>query len=100
MAFFAAFSAASWAAKGVLFLEPLKPATPPLDHETTFPWGSAIVMIVLLKLDCMCTSPTGIFFFTFFLPAFLTFAISPPYFFRFIEVFRGPFLVRELVLVR
>jgi hypothetical protein len=50
MAFFAASSAASWAAKGVLFLEPLKPLLPALHQERVFPVGSVIVMIVLLNV--------------------------------------------------
>ena len=47
----AAVSAASPAANGVLFLEPLNPSSPALAHEITFPLSSVIVTIVLLKLE-------------------------------------------------
>src|SRR6058998_3373657 len=58
-AFRAAASAATWAAKGVPLREPLKPTEPALDHTITFPWGSVIVMIVLLKVEWMCTTPSA-----------------------------------------
>src|SRR5579862_6357199 len=45
----AAASAAICAANGVDFLEPLKPRLPAEAHDTTFPWGSLIVTMVLLK---------------------------------------------------
>ena len=45
-------SAATWAAKGVLLREPLKPTLPALAHVITLPSRSLIVMIVLLKLAC------------------------------------------------
>jgi len=47
----AAASAATWAAYGVDFLEPLKPFCPAEAHETTLPFVSAIEIIVLLKVD-------------------------------------------------
>ena len=47
----AAASAATWAAYGVDFLDPLKPFCPAEAHETTFPFVSAIDTIVLLKVD-------------------------------------------------
>jgi hypothetical protein len=50
IAFLAASSAAVCAAKGVLFLDPLNPLAPALDHEMTFPFTSVIVTIVLLKV--------------------------------------------------
>ena len=50
LAFFPALSAASCAANGVDFLEPLNPSAPAEDHAITFPLSSAIVMIVLLKV--------------------------------------------------
>src|SRR6185503_7451799 len=53
----AAISAAVWAAKGVLLREPLKPALPALDHETTLPVLSVRVTIVLLKDACTCATP-------------------------------------------
>src|SRR6186713_1851796 len=53
----AAISAAVWAAKGVLLREPLKPALPALDHDTTLPVLSVRVTIVLLKDACTCATP-------------------------------------------
>ena len=50
-AFDAAESAAICAAYGVDFLEPLKPFCPADAHEITFPFVSAIEIIVLLKVD-------------------------------------------------
>ena len=44
-----AFSAAICAAKGVLFLEPLKPEPPEVAQHTVLPCLSVIVIIVLLK---------------------------------------------------
>ena len=49
-AFDAAASAAICAAYGVDFLEPLKPFWPAEAHETTFPFVSAIEIIVLLNV--------------------------------------------------
>ena len=66
IAFFPASSAASWAAKGVDFLEPLNPLLPEDDHETVLPEVSVIVIIVLLKVELMCAIPEGMFFFSFF----------------------------------
>ncbi len=51
IAAFAAVSATSPAANGVLFLEPLKPNSPALAQDNTFPLTSDIVTIVLLKLE-------------------------------------------------
>ena len=53
IAFFPASSAASCAAKGVDFLEPLKPLLPDDDHDTVFPDVSVMVTIVLLKVELM-----------------------------------------------
>src|SRR5947199_295802 len=64
-AFRAAASAATWAAKGVPLREPLKPTEPALDHTITFPWGSVIVMIVLLKVEWMWTTPSDTIRFAF-----------------------------------
>ena len=50
-AFTAAASAATWAAYGVDFLEPLKPFWPAEAQDTTFPFVSAIDTIVLLNVD-------------------------------------------------
>src|SRR5919204_2356613 len=55
----AAFSAAIWAAYGVLLREPFQPDAPADDHAMTFPAGSAIEMIVLLKDALMCAVPRG-----------------------------------------
>jgi len=45
--------AASWAAKGVDFLEPLKPTFPAEPQEIMWPCISQIDMIVLLKVALM-----------------------------------------------
>jgi hypothetical protein len=47
----AAESAAICAAYGVDFLEPLKPFCPAEAHDITFPFVSAIEIIVLLNVD-------------------------------------------------
>src|SRR5579859_4325349 len=57
----AAPSAERAAAYGVLFREPLKPATPADPQLTTAPAGSVIVMIVLLNDAWMWTCPWGTF---------------------------------------
>src|SRR5258705_10653015 len=57
-AFRAAASAATWAANGVPLREPLNPTAPALDQVTTFPCGSLIVMIVLLNVEWMWTTPS------------------------------------------
>ena len=67
IAFFPASSAASCAAKGVDFLDPLKPLLPDDDQDIVLPVVSVIVIIVLLKVEFMWATPKGIFFFTFFL---------------------------------
>ena len=57
---FAAFPAAiaaCVAANGVPLRDPLKPMPPALDHATTFPSGSVIVIVVLLNDAWMCASP-------------------------------------------
>src|SRR5215813_11759588 len=59
----AAASAVTWAAKGVLFREPLKPAEPAVSHAITLPSRSVSVTIVLLKDVLMWAWPTGTFFF-------------------------------------
>ena len=50
-AFTATESAATCAAYGVDFLEPLKPFCPADDQANTLPFKSAIDMTVLLKVD-------------------------------------------------
>ena len=51
IAFFAASSAANCAAKGVDFLEPLKPLFPDEDQDIVLPDVSVIVIIVLLNVE-------------------------------------------------
>jgi hypothetical protein len=58
----AASPAATWAAKGVDFRLPLKPRAPAEDQEMTFPETSQMVMMVLLKVLWMCTTPLRMFF--------------------------------------
>ena len=65
-AFEAAESAATWAAYGVDFLEPLKPFCPAEAHEITFPLVSAIDIIVLLNVDWTYAIPLRMFFLIFF----------------------------------
>src|SRR5207248_5795804 len=50
-------SAAVWAANGVLLRDPLNPALPALDHDTTLPIRSVSVTIVLLNVAWMCAIP-------------------------------------------
>src|SRR3954468_7640763 len=57
----AAASAVTCAAKGVDLREPLKPAPPADSHAMTLPSRSVSVTIVLLKLDLMWATPTGMF---------------------------------------
>src|SRR5688572_22498561 len=52
-------SAATVAANGVDFFEPLKPALPELPHVTTLPWLSVIVTSVLLNVALMCATPSA-----------------------------------------
>jgi hypothetical protein len=53
MAALAAASAAMPAAKGVPFREPLNPMFPALAQETTLPWLSVMLTIVLLNVERM-----------------------------------------------
>ncbi len=62
-AFLAAFSAATWAAKGVAFLEPLKPTTPVEDQHRTFPCESVMVTMVLLKVAWTWAIPLALWTF-------------------------------------
>src|SRR6478672_13478269 len=52
-------SAATVAANGVLFLDPLKPALPDEPHDTALPCESVIVMVVLLNVALMCATPSA-----------------------------------------
>src|SRR3712207_3090033 len=69
----AAFSAAICAANGVDLREPLNPTCPAEAQLITFPVGSVIDTIVLLKVLLMCAAPWATFFFslrrTFLVPA-------------------------------
>src|ERR1041384_4301760 len=55
----AAASAATVAANGVDFFEPLKPALPDVAQATTLPCVSVIVTSVLLNVDLMCATPSA-----------------------------------------
>src|SRR5258708_1059302 len=55
----AACSAATVAANGVLFFEPLKPALPLDPHAMALPRGSQMVMVVLLKVPLTCATPSA-----------------------------------------
>src|SRR5919107_5970443 len=55
----AAPSAATVAANGVLFLEPLKPALPDDPHDTALPCESVIVIVVLLNVALMWATPSA-----------------------------------------
>src|SRR3984957_4444411 len=56
-----AFSAATWAAKGVLLREPRKPQPPEVAQESVLPCRSVIVMIVLLNEACTCAIASSTF---------------------------------------
>ena len=62
-AFVPTSSAAIWAAKGVDFLEPLKPFWPADDQASVFPFSSLIVIIVLLNYETTWATPLDTFFF-------------------------------------
>src|SRR3954454_22327218 len=55
----AACSAATVAANGVLFFDPLKPALPEEPQEIVLPCISVIVTVVLLKVAATCAIPSG-----------------------------------------
>src|SRR5699024_7454789 len=55
----AAPSAATVAANGVDFLEPLNPALPEDPHATALPCASVIVIVVLLNVALMCATPSA-----------------------------------------
>ena len=58
-------SAAICAAKGVDFLDPLKPLCPADDHARAFPLSSVIVIIVLLNDETIWAIPLATFLFNF-----------------------------------
>ncbi len=64
IATFAAVSAANCAANGVDLRDPLNPRLPEVAHEIALPCVSVIVMIVLLNVERMCTTPTSTCFLT------------------------------------
>jgi hypothetical protein len=64
--------AACCAAKGVLLREPLKPTQPAEPEQIVSPFGSVIVINVLLNVAFMCTMAFATFFLTF---RFVLFAI-------------------------
>src|SRR3989304_3001661 len=111
LAFWAAFSAAVCAAKGVLFRDPLKPTVPALDQLTTFPLRSVMLIMVLLKVAWTWAIPCAMFLTSFLGPArgalcrrSVAFSPSPCYFgvgFRRAPADRrGPLRVRAFVVVR
>src|SRR5690606_228612 len=53
-----AFSAATWAANGVLLREPRKPEPPDVAQLSALPWRSVMVMMVLLKEACTWAIPS------------------------------------------
>src|ERR1700685_201066 len=67
-----AFSAATWAAHGVLWRERRKPQRPEVAQDSVLPCRSVIVMIVLLKDACTCAIASSTF-----LRAFLGFLAAP-----------------------
>src|SRR5215216_828402 len=77
MALAAASPAATCAANGVDLRLPRKPRAPAEDQEITFPDTSVMVMIVLLNVDWMWTTPLRMFFFAFFFAFFAVGAASP-----------------------
>src|SRR6185312_17456560 len=52
-------SAATVAANGVLFLDPLKPALPDEPQDTALPCESVIVIVVLLNVALICATPSA-----------------------------------------
>src|ERR1043166_218818 len=52
-------SAATVAANGVLFFDPLKPDLPEEPQATALPWLSVIVTVVLLNVALMCATPSA-----------------------------------------
>src|SRR5689334_23643596 len=60
-----ACSAATCAANGVDFRDPLNPAAPEVAQAKAFPWRSVMVMMVLLNEAWMWAMPSATFFLTF-----------------------------------
>src|SRR6201989_2808856 len=61
-----AFSAATWAAHGVLLREPRKPQPPEGAQDNVLPWRSVIAVIGLLKEACWCAIASSTFLRGFF----------------------------------
>ena len=98
----AAFLAASVAANGVLFLEPLKPRVPELHHAMAFPNLSVKVTMVLLNVALTKPIPSGstlVFLFFFDCDLAKDHYPSCAAFFLPATVFLRPFRVRALFLV-
>src|SRR4051812_33176813 len=72
----AACSAATVAAKGVLFFDPLKPALPDEPHATVLPCKSVIVTVVLLNVAAICATPSGSTVLLAFFPIAITWSPS------------------------
>src|ERR1700684_3830591 len=70
------FSAASCAAYGVDFRDPLNPTWPELAHERTCPSGSEIDTIVLLNELLMCATPKATFLRSFLRPLRTVFGLA------------------------
>src|SRR5664279_5383709 len=101
----AQFSAATVAANGVDFFDPLNPALPAVPQEIVLPRRSVMVINTLLKVAEMCTTPSdSMTFFERLALGLETWAGAVIYFFVafFLPAMarRGPFLVRALVWVR
>src|SRR5579872_806448 len=60
-----AFSAATCAANGVDLREPRKPEPPEVAQQSTLPWRSVMVMIVLLNDACTCAMASTTVFLAF-----------------------------------
>src|SRR6185436_2841668 len=84
-------SAATVAAKGVLFFEPLNPALPDEPHATALPWLSVMVTVVLLKVAAMCATPSASTTRFAFFPVAIRYLVT---FFLPAIARRGPFFVR------
>src|SRR4029077_4656467 len=108
-------SAATCAANGVDLREPLNPALPEVAQESTLPWRSVIVTMVLLNDACTWAMPSATFFLTFLraracavcasswrVGAFLVaiYATFPTGTFSLTAALRGPFRVRAFVRLR
>src|ERR1043165_1958666 len=109
-------SAATCAANGVDFREPLKPALPEVAQASVLPWRSVMVTMVLLNEAWMCAMPSATFFLTFLraraaavccsswrvgaLLLAMAYAAFPAGTLGLIGALRGPLRVRAFVRVR